>query len=197
MSIETQGAKPHGRIGQFVGKMMNLFHTQTYIKYFADKLPKEGSTIVDIGCGEGKFINYLAKKNRNYTLIGIDHSEEMIKLSQKINSDSRNLNRLEFIATTVDQLYLKASDADLITAFETIQFWKPLRESLARVHNNLKNDGRFLIINRYPKENSKWWHLAQIKNSEEYKEFLSEAGFKTIKTDLTYKKGWVIVEAVK
>jgi hypothetical protein len=60
----------------------------------------------------------------------------------------------------------------------------------------LKPGGRFLIINRYPPEGSKWWHMATFKSDKDYRAKLEEAGFSEVVVDLGFKKGWVVVECI-
>jgi len=89
------------------------------------------------------------------------------------------------------------SGFDLITAFETIQFWPELDRNLKSVCHKLKAGGIFLIANRLPREGTKWHHFAQIKNIDEYKQKLNSAGFPQIITDVKTKPGWIIVIAQK
>lgn len=67
----------------------------TYAKEFSDSRPffwkelefieqyvREGSAVLDVGCGNGRLLDFLgSKKNINYT--GIDSSQELINIAQK------------------------------------------------------------------------------------------------------------------
>lgn len=197
MGLIDQGAKPTGSIGRFIGKMMNQFHTKTYIKYFQDKFPADQAQILDIGCGGGKFLKFLSQSNPSYKLIGIDHSSEMVRLSKKVNRKAIERNRMKIIQASVENLSFDKESFDLITAFETIQFWQDHIKSFSEIRDLLKENASFLIVNLYPKEGSKWFDHVKIKSDKEYIDTLQKAGFKEVSIDLDFKKGWIIVEAIK
>ena len=197
MGLKEQGSKPTGLIGKIIGQMMNRFHTPLYIDYFKNKLPENNSQILDIGCGGGKFLKFLYDSNKSYLLYGLDHSHEMIELSKKTNEKAIKDNQLNLIQGSASQIKLENSQFELITAFETIQFWPDIDKSFLRINQLLKAKGRFIIINYYPSEGSKWWETAKIKTDKEYIQKLENAGFRHITVDLKFKKGWIIINATK
>ena len=197
MGIEKQGAKPTGIIGNIFGRLMNKVHTALYMKYFNNNLPPNGSTIIDIGCGGGKFIQFMANRNKSYKLFGIDHSPEMVTLSTKTNKHNINKNKVSILNASVNKIPLDNYKIDLACAFETIQFWADMDNSLTEINRVLKNAGTFIIINRYPNKGGKWWNLAIIKSEKQYVSRLKKAGFSKVKTDLDFKKEWIIVTATK
>jgi ubiquinone/menaquinone biosynthesis C-methylase UbiE len=197
MGLDKQGAKPTGLIGEIIGRLMNKFHTSLYIDYFKDNLPKENSSILDIGCGGGEFLKFLYDSNDSYLLYGLDHSPEMIELSSKINKRVIEKKRLKLMQGSVTNIKLDNSQLDLITAFETVQFWPDTDKSFLEINRLLKIGGQFLIINRYPSEGTKWWAIANIKSDKEYISKLENAGFSKITVDLEFKNGWIIVNADK
>lgn len=199
MGIEGQGSKPTGRIGRLIGMLMNGIHTNIYISYFDNKLPPNDSVILDIGCGGGRFIKYLSGKNCTYKLIGIDHSPEMVELSQKVTKNRPGAQRSQatILCASVMEMPIESDSVDLVTAFETVQFWPDISMSFSKIMRVLKRSGTFLIINRYPQEGSPWWERAQIKDDREYIEKLKSAGFHRVAVYLDYRKGWIVVTATK
>jgi ubiquinone/menaquinone biosynthesis C-methylase UbiE len=196
MGLEKQGGKPKGILGMWIGRLMNKCHTSFYINYF-NTLPSDNSKILDIGCGGGKFIHFLASSNKTYMLFGLDHSAEMVDLSQKINRVPIEQNRVGIFHGSVTKIPLDNSQLDLVTAFETVQFWPDINISFMEVARVLKEGGEFLIINRYPLENSKWWRMAKIKSDKNYRLLLEKSGFTKISIDTEYKKGWILVKGTK
>ncbi|MCK4661386.1 MAG: class I SAM-dependent methyltransferase [Bacteroidales bacterium] len=197
MGIEKQGSKPTGYIGKIIGRLMNKLHTTLYVKYFKNDLPPDNSIILDIGCGGGKFIKFLSDTNDSYKLFGLDHSPEMAELSKKVNRQAINKKQVTIIHGSVSEIPIENNKIDLATAFETVQFWPDIDKSFSEIARLLKNEGSFLIINRYPPEGSKWWRMAKIKNDKEYIAKLEKAGFSEVTIDLDYKKGWIFVKATK
>lgn len=197
MGLENQGAKPTGLIGKIIGRLMNKFHTSFYVDYFNTKNIPDDFRILDIGCGGGKFLNYLSQRSGGYKLWGLDHSKEMIDLSSQLNYENIKTGRLQLLIGSVSKIEIKNNSLDLVTAFETIQFWPDMDIALSGIFRILDKGGRFLVINRYPKEGTKWWKLANIKSENEYKTKLEIAGFIDISIDLDFKNGWIIVEGLK
>lgn len=197
MGIEKQGSKPTGFIGKIVGRMMNKYHTSFYIDYFKNNLPDNDSKILDIGCGGGKFLKFLSEINGSYILYGLDHSPEMITLSKKINKQAIAQNRLKIIQGSVTNISIENNYLDLVTAFETVQFWPDIEKSFSEIARVLINGGRFIIINRYPPEDSSWWKMAKIKSDKDYIDKLENAGFERVTIDFKFKNGWIVVNAIK
>ena len=93
-NFEVTGDKS-GFVGNFYNKyesknILERYIIDTYFKAIL-KLCKKNviNDFIDIGCGEGKWLNEFSKKGFN--CIGTDHSEEVIDLAKK-NSLNENLN---------------------------------------------------------------------------------------------------------
>ena len=84
---------------------------------------------------------------------------------------------------------------NLITVFKTVQFWPEFDANLNEVKKKLKPSGKFLIVNRLPQKDSKWYEFSQIKNAKEYNEKLRIAGFSKISLDVQSKRGWIVIVA--
>ncbi len=197
MGLEKQGSRPTGLIGKMVGRLMNKFQTILYIEYFKNCLPPDNSKLLNIGSGGGKFLKYLSEMNNSYLLFGLDHSIEMVKLSKKVNERAIDQKRLKIIQGSVTDLSFKESIFDVVTAFETVQFWPDIDKSFFEIWRVLKSGGFFLIINRYPAEGSKWWEKVKIKSDKDYINKLEKAGFEQTTIDLNFKPGWIVVKATK
>ena len=188
--LPLQGRKPNGFTGYIIGKAMNVFHSKSY-KLGLSKIPKvDNSICLDIGCGGGKLVKLLALQKHNAKVYGLDHSYQMVNLSTKVNKSFIKDGVVEIIQGSVSKLPFPDTHFDLITAFESIQFWPDLDLSLNEVRKKLKPSGIFLIVNMIPKEDSKWFDIVQIKSVEEYMSRLKIAGFSNISIDIESKNGW-------
>ncbi|MBN2484469.1 MAG: class I SAM-dependent methyltransferase [Bacteroidales bacterium] len=197
MGLEKQGAKPSGILGLVVGRLMNKVHTSLYMQYFKNNPPAHNSIILDIGCGGGKFIHFLSKFDNSLQLYGLDHSDEMIFLSKKTNKKAIGNKQVKILKGSVINIPVESSAVNLVTAFETIQFWPHIPSAFKEVARVLKKGGEFIIINRFPPEGSKWWKIANLKSAKEYSLMLEQTDFTNISFDLTYKKGWIIAKGYK
>ncbi len=197
MGLEKQGSKPTGPIGRIIGRLMNSFHTSIYVDSFKEKILPDHCRILDIGCGGGKFLKYLATKGDEFKLWGLDHSEEMIDLSSQLNQEVIKSGRLQLLTGSVTEIDISDNSLDLVTAFETVQFWPNLGDAFSEIYRVLDKEGEFLIINRFPKEGTKWWQRANLKSEADYMTKLEAAGFKNISIDLEFKRNWIVVKAFK
>lgn len=120
------------------------------IKEFAKKF-NENSTIIDLGSGSGYITKYLTDFKLN--CIGIDFSEEMIKISKS------KYPKLKFIKDDFINIenYFKEDSIDGLIAIYSLYFipkesFEDLLKSLSKI---LKNNGLFLFV-------------TQIGNGENY-----------------------------
>ena len=167
-------------MGRLIGMLMNGLHTHVYRSYIESTLPPDNSVILDIGCGGGRFVEYLSGKNRTYKLLEIYHPPEMVELSRVNRNRAGVEGRQVTIAhASVVEMPIESNCVEFVTAFETVQFWPNMSKSFSEVLRVLRSGGTFLIINRYPRERTKWWKRAQLKSDREYIEKLGKPGLIT------------------
>lgn len=131
--------------GRFMLKSMNKGHEKlaswgrSYLEI------KKEYTVLDLGCGGGRNIEYfLTKANKVY---GIDHSETSVKMASEINKEAIESGRCQISVGDVRSLPFENESIDIITAFETIYFWDDIEECFKEIYRLLKNGGQFLICN--------------------------------------------------
>lgn len=191
------GQKPEGFIGWIAGFLMNRNHRRIYQwgLDFISVIPD--SVVLDIGCGGGEAIQQLTLRATNGKIYGIDHSDSMVNLAKKTNRAEIAKNRIKIKQASVSRLPFSSGTFDFVTALETIQFWPNLAADLQEVSRVLKPGGEFLIVNRYPPENSRYVEFLQIKSSRAYQEWLTAAEFTDISVDAISRPGWIVVCAKK
>ena len=194
--MQAQGGKPSGFLGRLIGNLMNFFHRRIYDWGLESLTLKADFTCLDVGCGGGGVVKILAEKANMGKTCGLDHSAEMVRLSCRQNKTLIARGLVKIKQGTVSVLPYPDKYFDLITAFETIQFWPDLKNDLLELKRVLKPTGKVLIINRYPPENSKWADFLQLKNAGQYEKQLNLAGFSSITLDTESKKGWIKVIAM-
>ena len=136
---------------------------------------------------------------------GIDYAEDIVRLSKRVNEKLINENIVEIMHGAVSSLPFPDNMFDLVTACETYYFWPDLIENLMEVRRRLKPGAFLLLVNevykdaRFEKRNRKWVNLLNMKihRPNEYKSFLSEAGYQMKKLDSLPEKNWISVVAQK
>lgn len=131
--------------GRFMLKSMNKGHEKlaswgrSYLEI------KKEYTVLDLGCGGGRNIEYfLTKANKVY---GIDHSETSVKMASDINKEAIESGRCQISVGDVRSLPFENESIDIITAFETIYFWDDIEECFKEIYRILNKGGQFLICN--------------------------------------------------
>ncbi|MFZ5515280.1 MAG: class I SAM-dependent methyltransferase [Candidatus Zhuqueibacterota bacterium] len=198
--LMEQGRKPYGVPGRIIGYLMNLSHRSVYKWGLGCISPGNKAIVLDIGCGGGEVVKSLAMNTPEGKIYGLDHSSEMVGLARRVNQTFVDSGRVEINHGIVSSLPYSDNKFDIVTAFETIQFWPNLDADLREVKRVLKPLGELLIVNRYPDlegRNADWAEFLQIRSSKEYQERLNNAGYRDISIDDGSKAGWIMVSAKK
>ncbi|HYA84313.1 MAG TPA: class I SAM-dependent methyltransferase [Candidatus Bathyarchaeia archaeon] len=200
-----QCRKPTGRFGKFVGRTMNLGHARIRHWGIGHISIKPDAYILDIGCGGGKAVQELAMSTPNGKVYGIDYSEDMVQLSKKVNETLIKNGLVEIKYGAVSSLPFADNMFDLVTAFEAYYFWPNLNNDLKEIKRVLKSEGTLLIVNevykddKFEKRNTKWAKLSDMRlhTPNEYKDFLTKAGYHIVEIDNVPEKNWITAIAKK
>ena len=196
--MQTIGSNPVGLKGRFAGIIMNLIHTNHYRKiiqrYIINKIDISNHlSIQDVGCGGGKVITLFSSMLEKSKIYGIDHSIDMVNLSSRVNKAGISNRTINIVQGNVNKLPYSDNFFNIITAFNTINFWNDFDNSIKEVKRVLKNEGKFFIVNAYPEQGTKWWDFVKFKNDNEYRSTLSKYGFKEI--NIYIEKNTIIISS--
>ena len=186
---------------------MNISHASLaewgscYIKLKKDMI------ILDVGCGGGANINNFAKIVTSGRVFGIDYSPISVKVSKEINKKYIEEGIVEIRESSVSNLPFEDNTFDVVSGFEAYYFWPDLINDLKEIHRVLKINGVLLLVNEgYKCENKEirkvvenWAKLGNFKlhSPEEYRDFLTKAGFSEIEVYEQKEKGWITSIATK
>lgn len=143
---------------------------QSYLKLVKDLLrPFEGQTILDAGCGDGRFCYEM--KNENVKMVGVDISEKAVAFARVFNPT------VEFQVMDIADLNFPRR-FDQVVLIETLEHIPPKRmgKVLESISTSLKKRGKLVIT--VPTKNLKlregsshYWHFTEgtlIKTLEKY-----------------------------
>jgi len=145
------------------------------VKDFSDYYNlKDGSKILDVGCGKGFMIYDFLKFNKNFILKGIDISNYAIE-----NSMHEVKDKLE--TGNAKELQFEDNSFDLVISINTIHNLgkEDCANSLKEIERVSKKD-KFIIVDAYENEEEKKrmfaWNLTAktIMHTEEWKSFFKE-----------------------
>jgi len=103
------------------------------------EMPSNGS-ILDIGCGDGRFTKYLANSVPHSTVLGLEPNPSMLATAQTHAQDN-----LSFIAGNAESLDYK-NKFDSIVAFNSLHWVFDTKLALERVRDALVPGGQALIL---------------------------------------------------
>lgn len=122
-------------------------------KYFL-KIKNQKIKILDIGCGNGRLINFLNELNLNYEYFGIDNSVEQIKNAKKNFKDKKNIN---FLEADILNIPFNNNEFDFIFCIATFHHLPSIENknnALRETKRVLKENGLIFMTN---------WNLFQKK----------------------------------
>ncbi|SEJ33639.1 class I SAM-dependent methyltransferase [Kandleria vitulina] len=177
-------ARPQGEEGKKMLERMNRSHAplREWGLSFYDW--KDHLHILDIGCGGGATIKDMLSLSEGSVINGVDYMEASVKLASIYNEEE--LGKRVFIKQgDVANLPYENDSFDLVTAVETIYFWKDIKDNFKEVKRVLKEGGTFLVLcegsdpdeNNWPKIDG----LVKIYTPEEVAGILKENHFKNIR----------------
>jgi len=97
-------------------------------------------SLIDIGCGDGRFLREVAKRYPNAKLLGVDISERAIRLAKAMNPDL-NYKTINIIKESLTDRF------DLATSIEVLEHILPSQvEPIIEAIANVLNDNGWLIL---------------------------------------------------
>lgn len=192
--------QPAGFWGGLKIRSMNKRHAELS-RWGLSLLPESDyADAADVGCGGGSNVRRLADICSG-ALFGIDPSPLCLKKSERKCAALVKKNRARFFRGTADVLPFPDDCLSLVTAFETVYFWRSLPENFAEIFRALKSGGVFLIVNELTEDDpEKYRRLKEILplmifTESELTAALRQAGFTRISA---HRKGdWLAISAAK
>lgn len=121
---------------------------QHVLPLIADVLPqlRQGIRVLDVGCGKGRVLLYLAEKFPSSEFVGYELSENALAEAKK-QAEHHGLKNVRFIQrdlTDYDQS-VEPELFDLVTAFDAIHDQATPQGVLNGIYKTLKKNGTFLM----------------------------------------------------
>ena len=203
----SQCQKPSGLLGRFTLWRMNKSHSKLTDWGLAHISVQPQFTILDIGCGGGRTVSKLAALATQGKVYGVDHSEDSVRVSQRINAAFIDEGRVELQQAPVSQLPFTDNTFHLITAVETHFWWPNLADDLCEVFGVTRPGGQLAIIAEVYKgapalvsrlvEQSAPQTGIRMFTPGEHRDLLAAAGYTDIEVETQPAKGWITVTGKK
>ncbi|MBQ9206098.1 MAG: class I SAM-dependent methyltransferase [Treponema sp.] len=192
MAFTDNFGHPRGLLGRLMLVTMEREHLPMAKWAFGLlEVPAHG-TIADIGCGGGYNVRRLLEKSASLSkdkagakVVGIDISEESVRKAKKVNRAEIG-KRCEILQGSAENLPFSDGEIDLVTAFETVFFWKNVEACFSEIHRVLKSGRRVAVINNYGDPKIDWEKKVPCmtrRTAAEIKNLMENAGFCEIRTE--------------
>ena len=179
----AQLRKPHGENGVLIAEKMNEGN-EMMCKLTYDKLDLEdGSSMLEVGMGNGHFVPYAMSLKRGITYVGFDYSELMVNVAKDRNAQLVEAGTVRFIHGTLDQLGFSENTFDRICSANTLYFWSKPQANMSSLVKLLKPGGKLLIAIRptevFDKLPVTQYGFTKYENTE-VRELMEKAGLKQV-----------------
>lgn len=203
MADYSHSGRPRGCFGRILVHAMNLGHYSLTRWGLSKAEIPEHANVLDIGCGGGRTLEYLASQVRFGKAVGIDYSEDSVTVARKRNQKLILSGRVEVLHGSVSSIPFSDATFDCVTAVETYYFWPDIAADLAEIRRVMKPNGQLVIIagmylgSKFDKRNKKLIKVGAIKcfSVQEFEGTLRNAGFPDVTVTVEPRKGWICVIA--
>ena len=155
-------------------------HSKTVLQFLQTFTFDKKFSFLDIGCGNGWIIRYIAKFNNCINAVGIDTSINMIKNAHM----RKNSNKENYIAADIKH-WNPSLFFDYVFSMESLYYIVPMEIALINIHNLLKPSGKFICGTDFYSDNkaSLSWPAyikkpMDLRSLSEWKKMFKNIGFK-------------------
>ena len=158
--------KGHRPIGEQAIELMTIFST---------------SQVLDVGCGSGWATRLIAEKAFDGRVVGIDISDEMIRLAQETSTSWSNV---EFYVGSAENLPFKEGEFTHAFSMESLYYYSDIAAALREIKRVLQPGGQFVtVVDLYGENTPSHQWIDQLKvpvqllSSAQYVSLFESTGF--------------------
>jgi len=138
--------------------------------------------VIELGCGPGVAIAALAARAVRGLVVGVDHSQVMIRQARRRNRAAVRAGRVRLIHTPVQSLSISDGPFDAALAVNTVGMWPEPTARLRELARLLRPGGRIALVSqpRCPGATA----ATSAAAATELAGLLTEAGFEDLRTEM-------------
>ena len=144
--------------------------------------------ILDIGCGEGWTCRLLSSRCPDSAIVGVDVSDEMIRLARRKSPEQGNAI---FAPGSAEEIPWAEDYFTRVICVESAYYWHSVEAAMREIFRVTAFGGRVHLVNSYHKENLYLHHLPeqlgvslQLHSAVEWQEAFEVFGFEEVEVRL-------------
>ena len=145
------------------------------------------ATVLDVGCGSGWAARLMAHRARDGRVIGIDVSDEMVRLARDESVEYQNV---EFQVASAEQLPFDDREFTHAFSMESLYYYMDIGRALKEIKRVLKPGGLFVAVVDLYRENEpshQWIEMLKVPvhllSAVEYCSLFERAGFVNVRDE--------------
>ncbi|MFP3901361.1 MAG: class I SAM-dependent methyltransferase [Acidimicrobiia bacterium] len=179
--VVRQFGDPSGPGGHVAGWVMGRRSSNVRRNRWAVELLDVRPTdrVIEVGCGPGVGIAALAGRATQGLVVGVDHSEVMIRQARRRNAAAVSAGRVRLVHAPVERLHLTDGPFDAALVVNTVGFWPEPTARLREIGRVLRPGGRAALVSqpRCPGATA----VTSARAADELAALLSDAGFEDLR----------------
>ncbi len=138
--------------------------------------------VIELGCGPGMAIAALATRAFRGLVVGVDHSQVMIRQARRRNRAVIRAGRVRLIHTPVESLSISDGPFDAALAVNTVGMWPDPTARLRELARLLRPGGRIALVSQPRRPGAT--AATSAAAAGELAGLLTEAGFERLRTEM-------------
>ena len=147
-AIAAQFRKPEGEAGAEIAKYMNQGNHKIN-EYALEVLNlNHNDKILEIGMGNGFFVNQIVRSDNLVNYCGCDFSDLMVAHASENNRSLIDEGRVEFVTADAGNMPYGDNVFNCVLTVNTLYFWDPPEKVFAEIRRVLKPGGKLVLAIR-------------------------------------------------
>ncbi|EAD5760309.1 class I SAM-dependent methyltransferase [Listeria monocytogenes] len=185
--LSEQAANPRGIIGEITTKIWSSYFEDLSKWTISNTELSNVTQVLDIGYGGGSNVKNLAELNKNWTIYGVDISEESYKTATNLNKKAINNGKVELSVQAVASMNYQAGIFDVVYAIQTHMYWDNPKKGFEEIYRVMSQKGVLIVSSEKDKID---YHMDEYKTTATLTVLLKEIGFREV---VEKEKGnWVL-----
>jgi len=192
-ALVTQFHQPHGIGGRAAGWVMAHRESNRKRNVWAAGLleVQPEDRVLEIGFGPGIAIEAMARRATNGLVVGVDHSDVMVRQATRRNAAAVRAGRVELRLGSAEDLPEFDAPFDKILAVNSLMFWDDPVARLKELHDLLQPGGQIAIV--YQPRGPDSTDEVAARTGQEIAEHFATAGFTDVRVETLALKPTAVV----